>query len=117
MWTLPVLLLAVTILLSIPLSRYFAWIMDGRYKAPPPAPARRLRPPPRSKLLTPHSAARARCTASAHLPRFRALALLGRRRPQPVDAVVMPASEKPAQQQTRAPQDHHFLAPTQPLTL
>ena len=34
MWTLPILLLAVTILLSIPLSRYFAWIMDGRYKAP-----------------------------------------------------------------------------------
>jgi len=26
MWTLPILLLAVTILLSIPLSRYFAWI-------------------------------------------------------------------------------------------
>jgi potassium-transporting ATPase potassium-binding subunit len=34
MWTLPLLLLAVTILLSIPLSRYFAWIMDGRYRAP-----------------------------------------------------------------------------------
>jgi potassium-transporting ATPase potassium-binding subunit len=34
MWTLPILLLAVTILLSIPLSRYFAWILDGRYKAP-----------------------------------------------------------------------------------
>jgi potassium-transporting ATPase potassium-binding subunit len=34
MWTLPLLLLAVTILLSIPLSKYFAWIMDGRYKAP-----------------------------------------------------------------------------------
>jgi potassium-transporting ATPase potassium-binding subunit len=34
MWTLPLLLLAVTILLSIPLSRYFAWIMDGRYTAP-----------------------------------------------------------------------------------
>jgi potassium-transporting ATPase potassium-binding subunit len=34
MWTLPILLLAVTILLSIPLSRYFAWIMDGRYKTP-----------------------------------------------------------------------------------
>jgi K+-transporting ATPase ATPase A chain len=36
MWTLPILLLAVTILLSIPLSRYFAWIMDGRYRAPAP---------------------------------------------------------------------------------
>jgi potassium-transporting ATPase potassium-binding subunit len=35
MWTLPILLLAVTILLSIPLSRYFACVMDGRYKAPP----------------------------------------------------------------------------------
>ena len=34
MWTLPILPLAVTILVSIPLSRYFAWIMDGRYRAP-----------------------------------------------------------------------------------
>jgi len=34
MWTLPILLLTVTLLWSIPLSRYFAWIMDGRYKAP-----------------------------------------------------------------------------------
>jgi potassium-transporting ATPase potassium-binding subunit len=34
MWTLPLLLLAVTILISIPLSKYFAWIMDGRYRAP-----------------------------------------------------------------------------------
>jgi len=34
MWTLPILLLAVTILLSIPLSKYFAWIMDGHYNAP-----------------------------------------------------------------------------------
>jgi potassium-transporting ATPase potassium-binding subunit len=34
MWTLPILLLAVAVLLSIPLSRYFAWIMDGRYTAP-----------------------------------------------------------------------------------
>ncbi len=34
MWTLPILLLAVTILISIPLSRYFAWIMEGRYHAP-----------------------------------------------------------------------------------
>jgi potassium-transporting ATPase potassium-binding subunit len=34
MWTLPFLLLALAILLSIPLSKYFAWIMDGRYKAP-----------------------------------------------------------------------------------
>jgi len=34
MWILPILLLALTILLSIPLSRYFAWIMEGRYKAP-----------------------------------------------------------------------------------
>jgi K+-transporting ATPase ATPase A chain len=34
MWTLPILLLAITILLSIPLSRYFVWIMEGRYKAP-----------------------------------------------------------------------------------
>ena len=31
MWALPILLLAVTIALSILLSRYFAWIMDGRF--------------------------------------------------------------------------------------
>lgn len=34
MWSLPVLLLVVAILLSIPLSRYFAWIMEGRFKVP-----------------------------------------------------------------------------------
>jgi K+-transporting ATPase ATPase A chain len=34
MWTLPILLLALTILISIPLSRYFAWLMEGRYRAP-----------------------------------------------------------------------------------
>ena len=34
MWTLPIPLLAVTILLSIPLSRYFVWIMDDCNKAP-----------------------------------------------------------------------------------
>ncbi len=36
MWTLPILLLALTILLSIPLSRYFAWVMDGQLKSPGP---------------------------------------------------------------------------------
>ena len=36
MWTLPLLLLAVTILLSIPLSAYFASVMDGRLKVPGP---------------------------------------------------------------------------------
>jgi potassium-transporting ATPase potassium-binding subunit len=34
MWTLPILLLAVTITLSIPLSAYFAAVMDGRLKLP-----------------------------------------------------------------------------------
>jgi K+-transporting ATPase ATPase A chain len=34
MWTLPILLLALTILLSIPLSAYFAAVMDGRLKTP-----------------------------------------------------------------------------------
>jgi K+-transporting ATPase ATPase A chain len=32
MWLLPILLLAIAIVASIPLSRYFAWIMDGKYK-------------------------------------------------------------------------------------
>ena len=45
----------------------------------------------------PHSV---RCTAATHLPRFRALALLGRRPPQRVDCLVIPASEKPAQEAT-----------------
>jgi K+-transporting ATPase ATPase A chain len=31
MWTLPLLILAIAILISIPLSRYMAWIMDGKY--------------------------------------------------------------------------------------
>jgi potassium-transporting ATPase potassium-binding subunit len=35
-WFLPVLLLAVTTALAIPLSRYFAWIMNGNYRAPAP---------------------------------------------------------------------------------
>jgi hypothetical protein len=34
------------------------------------------------------------------IARFRALALFGRRPPQRVDSIVMPASEKPAQQAT-----------------
>ena len=33
-WFLPFLILAVTTALAIPLSRYLAWIMDGRYRAP-----------------------------------------------------------------------------------
>jgi K+-transporting ATPase ATPase A chain len=33
-WILPVLLLTVAALLAIPLSRYLAWIMDGRYRGP-----------------------------------------------------------------------------------
>lgn len=35
MWTLPLLILLTTILLSIPVGRYLAWIMDGRFQAPP----------------------------------------------------------------------------------
>src|SRR4029077_9766429 len=46
---------------------------------------------PRS--YNPHSV---RDTAATHLPRFRALALLGRRPPQRVDGLGIPASEKPA---------------------
>ena len=36
MWLLPALLLATAIILSIPLSAYFAWLMDGKYRAPRP---------------------------------------------------------------------------------
>jgi potassium-transporting ATPase potassium-binding subunit len=34
MWLLPALLLIAAIVLSIPLSAYFAWLMDGKYHAP-----------------------------------------------------------------------------------
>src|SRR5580692_3402536 len=34
MWLLPALLLLSAIVLSIPLSAYFAWLMDGKYRAP-----------------------------------------------------------------------------------
>src|SRR5208337_1843547 len=34
MWLLPGLLLVTAIVLSIPLSAYFAWLMDGKYHAP-----------------------------------------------------------------------------------
>jgi len=34
MWTLPLLIIVTTILLSFPFGRYLAWIMDGRYNAP-----------------------------------------------------------------------------------
>ncbi|MFZ2109840.1 MAG: hypothetical protein WAV18_31450 [Roseiarcus sp.] len=36
MWLLPALLLATAMVLSIPLSAYFAWLMDGKYRAPRP---------------------------------------------------------------------------------
>jgi len=34
MWLLPILMLTTTTLLAIPLSKYLAWIMDGKYHAP-----------------------------------------------------------------------------------
>jgi K+-transporting ATPase ATPase A chain len=34
MWLLPALLLLAAIALSVPLSSYFAWLMDGKYRAP-----------------------------------------------------------------------------------
>ncbi len=33
-WFLPLLITGTTVVLSIPLSRFLAWIMDGRYRAP-----------------------------------------------------------------------------------
>jgi K+-transporting ATPase ATPase A chain len=33
-WILPLLIVGVTVLLSIPVGRYLAWVMDGHYKAP-----------------------------------------------------------------------------------
>lgn len=34
MWTLPLLIIVTTIVLSFPAGRYLAWVMDGRYQAP-----------------------------------------------------------------------------------
>jgi K+-transporting ATPase ATPase A chain len=34
MWLLPLLIVVTTVLLSIPVGRYLAWIMDGRYQVP-----------------------------------------------------------------------------------
>src|SRR6478735_1678849 len=34
-WFLPMLIVGTTVLLSIPVGRYLAWLMDGRYHAPP----------------------------------------------------------------------------------
>jgi K+-transporting ATPase ATPase A chain len=34
MWLLPALLIATAVVLSVPLSAYFAWLMDGKYRAP-----------------------------------------------------------------------------------
>ena len=34
MWTLPISMLVATTILAIPLSRYLAWIMNGKYRAP-----------------------------------------------------------------------------------
>ena len=34
MWLLAISIIVFTIILAIPLSRYMAWIMDGKYKAP-----------------------------------------------------------------------------------
>jgi K+-transporting ATPase ATPase A chain len=36
MWSLPISMLVATTLLAIPLSRYLAWVMEGRYRAPRP---------------------------------------------------------------------------------
>src|SRR5471030_748102 len=36
MWTLPLIILVTAIAVSIPLSRYMAWVMDGRYQTPRP---------------------------------------------------------------------------------
>jgi potassium-transporting ATPase potassium-binding subunit len=36
MWTLPLIILITAIAVSIPLSRYMTWVMDGRYRAPRP---------------------------------------------------------------------------------
>src|SRR5271163_355339 len=34
MWLFPILAIGVPVILSIPLSRYLAWVMDGHYRAP-----------------------------------------------------------------------------------
>ena len=34
MWTLPILIFLLTVVLAIPLGLYMAWIFDGEYRAP-----------------------------------------------------------------------------------
>ena len=34
MWFLPISIVAVTVVLSVPIGFYLAWIIDGRYRAP-----------------------------------------------------------------------------------
>ena len=34
MWTLPISILVAATILAVPLSRYLAWIMDGKYHPP-----------------------------------------------------------------------------------
>src|SRR5262245_66004751 len=34
MWTLPLLIIGITVVLSVPVGLYLAWVMDGRYRAP-----------------------------------------------------------------------------------
>ena len=67
--------------------------------------ADRSRPPLRPNILgltprqNPH---RARCTVAPHRPRFRALALFGRRPPQRVDSLIIAGVRKPAQERPHA---------------
>ena len=35
-WLLPLLIVATTVVLSVPVGLYLAWVMDGRYRAPAP---------------------------------------------------------------------------------
>ena len=32
MWLLPLLIIVVTLIIAIPMSKYIAWIMDGKYR-------------------------------------------------------------------------------------
>ena len=34
MWLLPISILIATTILAVPLSRYLAWLMNGKYRAP-----------------------------------------------------------------------------------
>jgi hypothetical protein len=85
-----------SITVTRPILPRYPQIARSHRRIRPRLAASRSRHPLQSSLSKPEPAAKshsARGTARAYVPRFRALALFGRRPPQRVEGVVMPASK------------------------